>query len=285
MPDFLMPDMDVSSLIEGPGNNEFGKTAGINVNTLEDWHKVINWWFDHYSAYVTGVKIGLAYRRKLDFELVDPAVAGGMFTRKFNGEQLSAEEQKKIDDHLFWYVIGQATRNNLPVKMHTGYHAQWAGKNDQMNLYNVRNNPVDVCRLCDLSPETRFVFFHIGYPYYEEMIAAAKQFQNANIDMCWSWIINPVAAKDFLKKYIVTAPVNKVFLFGGDYVPVEPVLGHSIIAKNGLALALSELVEEGYLSMKDALRYTDLLMHENAEKFFQLEKKSALLKNIDWEKV
>jgi len=284
MPDFLMTDMDVSAFIETPGNNEYAEAAHLPVKTLEDWHKVITWWFDRYSAYVVGVKIGLAYRRKLDFEQVDSAIPEQIFARKLNGDLITAEEQKKIEDHLFWYVINEATANNLPVKMHTGYHAQWADKNDQMNLYNVRNNPADASRLCDQSPETRFVFFHIGYPYYEEMISVAKQFHNANIDMCWSWIINPVAAKDFIKKYIATAPTNKLFLFGGDYFPVEPVLGHSIIAKNGLAMALSELVEEGYLSITDALRYTDVLMHENAERFFQLEMKTALLKGFDWDK-
>jgi len=285
MPDFLMTDMDASQFIVSPGNNIYSETAHLHVNTLEDWHKVIDWWFDHYSAYVVGIKIGLAYRRKLDFEIVDYAVAEKLFARKLNGDQITAEEQKKIEDHLFWHVTVQATEKNLPVKIHLGYHAQWAGKTDQMNLYNIRNNPVDACRLCDLSPETRFVFFHISYPYYEEMLSVAKQFHNANIDMCWSWIINPIAAKDFLKKYIVTAPINKLFLFGGDYAPVEPVAGHSIIAKNGLAMALSELVEEGYISMKDALRYTDILMHENAERFFQLDKKTALLNGFDWDSI
>ncbi len=52
-----------------------------------------------------------------------------------------------------------------------------------------------------------------------------------------------------------------------------------------LAMALSELVEEGYLSITDAIRYTDVLMHENAERFFQLEKKTALLKGFDWDRV
>jgi hypothetical protein len=42
------------------------------------------------------------------------------------------------------------------------------------------------------------------------LLAVAKQYSNAYIDMCWSWIINPVAAKDFLKKYLVTVPANKL---------------------------------------------------------------------------
>ena len=88
---------------------------------------------------------------------------------------------------------------------------------------------------------------HICYPYYEELLAVAKHWTNAAVDMCWSWIINPVAAKDFLKKYLVSAPANKILTFGGDYLFVEQVLGHALIARHGIALALSELVEEGWL--------------------------------------
>jgi predicted TIM-barrel fold metal-dependent hydrolase len=283
MPDFLMSDLDVSEMIGWPGNKKYGEQANLSVNSLEDWHKVIDWWFNKYAPFVVGIKISLAYARRLDFEMVESEIAGEIYSRKMRGEKLSEEEQKKLQDHLFWYVLKQATDKNLPVKMHTGYHAQWAGKADRMNLYNMRNNPADAGRLCDLAPNTRFVFFHISYPYYEEMIAIAKQFPNAFIDMTWSWIINPVAAKDFLKKYIVTAPANKLFPFGGDYLPVEPVLGHSIIAKTGIAMALAELVGEGYIPMKDALRFTDVLMHENAEKFFDLEKKKSILQNYKWD--
>ncbi len=88
------------------------------------------------------------------------------------------------------------------------------------------------------------MLFHIGYPYYEEMLSIAKHFPNANIDMCWAWIINPLAAKDFLKKHLVTAPANKLSVFGGDYIPVELVPGHAAIARQGIARALPELVDE-----------------------------------------
>ena len=114
---------------------------------------------------------------------------------------------------------------------------------------------------------------HICYPYYEELLAVAKHYTNAYVDMCWSWIINPVAAKDFLKKYLVTAPANKILTFGGDYIYVEPVLGHAMIARQGIALALSELVEEGWLSLADAMELVDPIMHGNARRIFRLAEK------------
>jgi hypothetical protein len=100
--------------------------------------------------------------------------------------------------------------------------------------------------------------------------------------MCWAWIINPVAAKDFLKKYLVTAPANKILTFGGDYIPVEPVLGHAVIARSGIALALSELVEEGWLTLDCALALVDPIMHGNARTIFNLAEKKKRLEAVKW---
>jgi hypothetical protein len=100
--------------------------------------------------------------------------------------------------------------------------------------------------------------------------------------MCWAWIINPEASKDFLKKYLVTAPANKILTFGGDYSPVEPVLGHATLARRGIALALSELVEENWLTLDEALELIDPIMHENARRIFNLPEKQKLLKSVKW---
>jgi predicted TIM-barrel fold metal-dependent hydrolase len=123
---------------------------------------------------------------------------------------------------------------------------------------------------------------HICYPYYEELLAVAKHWTNTCVDMCWSWIINPVAAKDFLKKFLVTAPANKILTFGGDYLYVEQVVGHAAIARQGIALALSELVEEGWLSLDNALELVDPIMHGNARRIFRLDEKETILRAAPW---
>jgi hypothetical protein len=83
--------------------------------------------------------------------------------------------------------------------------------------------------------------------------------------MCWSWIINPLAAKDFLKKFLVTAPA-----FGGDYIPVELVPGHAAIARQGITQALSELVEGRWMTLEEAMNLTDVIMHQNARTLYRL---------------
>ena len=101
------------------------------------------------------------------------------------------------------------------------------------------------------------------------MLSLAKHFSNAYIDMCWSWSINPLAAKDFLKKFILTAPNNKIFTFGGDDIIVENLIGHAAIARKGITQALSELVSDEWIALNDALDLADDIMYKNAERIFK----------------
>lgn len=278
MPTLLMQDISLVGMFAGPDFDGYAKPAGITVHTLGDWYRVIDWWFDKYGRYAVAVKSQNAYARDIDYQKVPAEKVEGVFKRALARERLSGADRKDLEDHLFWYAVGRATHHRLPVKLHTGYYA---GDN-RMPLSRIGRNPGSATDLCGLSPETCFVFMHIGYPYYEEMIALAKHYTNACIDMCWSWIINPVAAKDFLKKYLVTAPASKILTFGGDYTVVEPVLGHATIARQGIALALSELVEEGWLGLRDAMELIDPIMHGNARRIFNLEEKTRVLADVKW---
>jgi len=278
MPSLLMQDISIVGMFAGPNLDGYAKPAGIEVRSLADWHRVIDWWFTKYAQYAVAVKSQNAYSRDIDYEKVTAEQAEGAFKKRLENQPLTGQERKALEDHLFWYATQKATQHKLPVKLHTGYYAGQGG----MPLGRLINNPGSATDLCRRAPETRFVFMHICYPYYEELISVAKHYANAYIDMCWSWIINPAAATDFLKKYLVTAPANKVLTFGGDYIPVEPVLGHAMVARRGIALALSELVDEGWLTLPDALDLIDPIMHNNARQIFNLKKKTKALKNAPW---
>ncbi len=280
MPDLLMSDLWVNGLIQNV-KDPYGEKAGIKVRDLGDWHGVIDWWFDWYGQRSVAVKVSSAYSRNIDFKRTSMEDVRSIFAKKMAGKELEPREQKMLEDHLFWYVVDRATELDLPVKVHTGYYAG-AG---YMPLNRVGGNPGAACDLCRESPETRFVFFHIAYPYYEDMLAVAKQYPNAILDMCWAWIVNPLAAKDFLKKFILTVPLNKITSFGGDYIPVELVPGHARMARQGIALALSELVNENWISLDEATWMTDHLMHENARKIYLSGDKKEALEKINWKEI
>jgi predicted TIM-barrel fold metal-dependent hydrolase len=279
-PLLLMQDIGIVGMFAGPNLEHYKKPTGINVTSLSDWHRVIDWWFDKYGKFAVAVKSQDAYERNIDYEMVPAEKTEPIFKKRLSEQPLTPQEKKTLEDHLFWYAVNKAAESNLPVKLHTGYYAIWGDKKPRMPLSRVSQNAAAATDLCRLSPQTRFVFMHICYPYYEEMISIAKHYPNAYVDMCWAWIINPLAAKDFLKKYLVTAPANKILTFGGDYSPVEPVLGHAVLARRGIALALSELAEEGWLSLDNAMDLVDPIMNGNAREIFSLSEKEKALKNL-----
>jgi uncharacterized protein len=262
-PNLLFQDICLNGLIQVL-QNPYSVPENFKINTLSDWHFLIDWWFSEYSQFAGGVKIGNAYFRRLDFERVEANEVENIFTKKIKSQTISPYENRKLQDHLFWYSVDKATEYGLPIKMHTG---QW-GMNNVMNMQWVKDNPSDCASLCRQAPNAKFVFFHICYPHYEEMISLAKSYTNAYIDMCWSWSINPLAAKDFLKKYILTVPNNKIFTFGGDEKIVENIIGHALIARKGIVQVLSELVSDDWITLNDALDLVDILMFKNAEELF-----------------
>lgn len=277
-PALLMQDLSIVEMFASQDFERLADPAGIRVKDLNDWHRVIDWWFDTYGPLAVAVKSQNAYSRNIDYQQIPAERAAAAFKKILGREEFSAREKKMVEDHLFWYTARKATAFNLPVKLHTGY---FAGDN-YMRLSWLIKNAGSACDLCRDDIDTRFIFMHICYPYYEEIISVAKHYTNAYIDMCWSWIINPVAAKDFLKKYLVTAPANKILCFGGDYIPVEPVVGHALIARQGITQALTELVKEGWMTLDNALELVDPLMHGNARRIFNLAAKDQLLRNLSW---
>ncbi|MCO5257355.1 MAG: amidohydrolase family protein [Lentimicrobium sp.] len=266
LPKLFLQDIDAMGMIR-MDFEKLNENIVPEISELNDWLEIINWWFDKYADNAVGVKIGIAYFRRLDFNKTTIEIANPLFSKKVKGEKLSKTEEKTLQDYLFWYVVDLATKNRLPIKFHTGHQAM----NNFMNLENVMFNPADCANLCRLSPDTKFIFFHISYPYYEPMILLTKHYSNAIVDMCWSWTINPIASIDFLKKYIMTSPINKIMAFGGDDLYIENLVGHAKLARKGISKTLSELVQDNWISEQDSNEIAKLIMWKNAKKIYEID--------------
>ncbi len=263
-PTLLYQDLSFVAMSSGLDVKKLSAESQLPAETLDQWYAVIDWYFDRYGARAVAVKNQSAYSRRLNYDRVSKADAAPLFARHAKGEKLSEAEMKAVQDHLFRHCVQKATDYGLPVKLHTGFYA---GANS-MPLERLRQNAGDLCPLLRDFPKTRFVLMHIGYPYQDEFIALGKGYTNAYIDLCWAWIISPTASVRFLKEFLTTAPASKLFTFGGDYITVETVYGHSRLARMGIAQALSELVAEGWMTEREALSTAERIMRGNAYEVF-----------------
>lgn len=267
-PELLAQDLSFVSLATDLKVDALAEKSGIEVRSLADWHQVIQWAFATYGPRAIAVKNQSAYQRRLNYEDVSEAEVAPLFERYLSsGGALSGRERKAIQDHCFHVCLREAVQYKLPIKLHTGYYAG----HGRMPLKRVSRNLSDLCPVLMAHPDAEFVIMHIAYPYQDEAIALAKHYPNVTIDLCWAWIINPSASVRFVKEFLMAAPSSKLLTFGGDYVTVEMVPGHAAIARQGLAQALSELVDEGWIRSADVDDLIEALMRGNAHRIFSYE--------------
>lgn len=273
-PDLLMQDISILSL--APGGRPWTHMVdrdGAKATDLAGYHRAIDYVFEKHARRAVAVKSQAAYGRRIDFEDVPAERAEPLFAAAYRGDKLTAQQAKQLDDHIFWYCVRKATAAGLPVKLHTGYFAGQGG----MPLEWVAQNAADASLLLRRSPDTTFVLMHMGYPFHEQMIALAKHYHNAVIDMCWAWIISPTASERFLRDFLVTAPANKVLTFGGDFIPVECVVGHAAVARQGIARAIGGLVADGLVPQREAEGLVPMVMNGNARRIFRLAERAGEL--------
>lgn len=264
-PALLAQDLSFLALAQADNIEEIAAPANRNVSSLKDWHEIIDWCFATYGPRAIAVKNQAAYVRGLDYAQVSAADAAPVFEKFLRDPNaMSMQDKKPFQDHLFHYCIHKAAEYKLPVKLHTGYYA----RQGYMPLHRVRHNAGDLCELLMAHKNANFVIMHDIYPYQDEAIVIAKHFPNAYLDMCWAWIINPLASVRFVKEFLAAAPANKLFTFGGDYGFVELVPGHARIARHGLGQAISELYEEGWIEREHVKPLIDRLMRGNAHELF-----------------
>ena len=270
-PDLFLQDIGVAPLLSWPPPIQaLERDTGVSITRFEHYEQAIEKLFELRGPLADAIKQQSAYWRVQSFDDVPAEDAERVFDRAHREpDRVTPAEQKTLQDWAFHRCIRLAIEHDLPIKIHTGYKAGF-------NFMDVRHiQPTSLTNLFVQYPEARFDLFHIGYPYQEEVLALAKHFANVYVDMCWAWIIDPRASLRFLEQFVTAVPSNKLFAFGGDYVVAEPVYGHLRIARDGIARALSELVDEDYLTTPEALAIARRILRENALDVFRVEEKRA----------
>ncbi|MFW6271080.1 MAG: amidohydrolase family protein [Bacillota bacterium] len=250
--------------------NQVEKNSGIKISSFEDWLQACrNFLQEMLDKGAVGLKSGLAYERSLNYERVSRDQAEQAFLKILEnkispdwGNQHFTPE-KKFQDYMMHYILNLANKKHLTVQIHTGLQE---GSGNMLT----NSEPSLLNNLFIQYPDIKFDIFHIGYPYYRVLSALAKMFPNVYIDMCWAHIISPEAARDALSEYLDSVPANKISAFGGDYVFVDGVYGHQYLARQNVALVLTQKIDQGIMNLKRAKKIAEMLFYDNPKNIFQL---------------
>ena len=170
---------------------------------------------------------------------------------------------KPLDDYLFHALMRICRDLDLPVQIHTGHMAGIRNDVAKTNAAHFRS-------VLELHRDVRFDLFHGNWPYAGDWLFLGKNYPNVSLDCCWLHIIDARYARRVLADSITAVPHSKIHGFGGDYGQLEYACGHLVIARDNIAAALTEMVDDGWMGMDDARQVAADWLFNNANEFFKL---------------
>jgi predicted TIM-barrel fold metal-dependent hydrolase len=265
-PEFFLYDLSWAGFCNGkidvPGILE---ETGVEVTDLTSLREGMTGLFTKYAGCAIAVKAQHAYNRTLNWAARSDEDAGRALERTLrNSDDVPLADQLCLGDWCWARGVELAIDHNLPFKIHTGYYAG----NDRMPVDRIKAG--NLCALLAAYPKARFVLMHIAYPYSHELIALAKHYPNVWVDLCWAWSIDPFSSADFVRRFIHTVPINKLFGFGGDTRWPTSALAYTVQMRRWFARALQDEVSEGLLTEPQAITIASRLMHDNAYDCFDI---------------
>jgi len=135
----------------------------------------------------------------------------------------------------------------------------------------VKTNAAGLTKLIELHRDVRFDLFHANWPYGGEFLFLGKNYPNVTLDFCWANIIDPVYCQNLFKQVLSAVPHGKVHGYGSDFGgSADRAWAHASIARDNIAIALSDMVEMAYLDLNEAKEVATAWLFGNANSFFRL---------------
>ena len=243
--------------------------TGVEVTSIASLRQAMQALFAKYAPCAVAVKAQHAYNRTLHWQERTDADTDRVLQKKLRGEPFTEDERLCLGDWGWARGVELAIEHNLPFKIHTGYYAGHSSFNPDY----IRSGLL--APILKKYPRARFVLMHAAYPYTDELVAVAKSFPNAYVDLCWGWSIDPFTTCDFVRRMIHAAPANKLFAFGADTRWPNAAVAYAIQARRWLTRALQAEVDDGFMTEHEAFTFATRVMLANQEECFNLAAKRA----------
>jgi hypothetical protein len=241
---------------------------GKTVTSLDEYLDGCRQIFEGYKAFgAVAFKDQSAYKRSLHYSNATKSQAEQVFNRLIENPRYIAgypDEIAPLDDFLFHEFLRMACNLDLPVQIHTGHMA--AAYNDIRKA-----NAVLLTSVLELHRDVKFDLIHANWPYSAELLFLAKNYPNVAIDFAWTHIIDPVYCIEMMKQAISSVPHGKIHAFGSDFCGMADLAwAHAEMAKDHIAIALSEMIDQDYIDMDAARHISRDWLFENPKRFFSL---------------
>jgi len=197
----------------------------------------------------SAIKLAVAYHRDLRFE-------------QWKDTEVKSAYQSNVENPIFqdavmYALCDIAAKLELPVQIHTGL-GQYGGTQAQ-GLWKLITN----------KPNTKFVLFHCGYPWCDDILGLVHNYPNVYPDLCWLPIISTDRAVRMIREALEVGDAERL-CWGCDTWTAEESIGALLAARHALAKSLSIMVEDTALSVSYAEYLIKRILHDNAAQLYKV---------------
>ena len=215
------------------------------------------------------IKLEVAYFRSFAFSNPSEADARRVYDKYAAGGVPPDDDYRMLQDFLVRRIAREAGRLGLPVHIHCAF-----GPGRYFD--DARTTPFALETLFD-DPDlahTNFVIVHGGWPAVHETTPLLAK-ANVWADFSWQPIVGYARPLSHtLREWMELMP-SKI-LFGTDAFPLAdghwelPAWVANTTARTALAMALTEMIDDGEITRPRALELARLVLHDNAAALYKL---------------
>jgi predicted TIM-barrel fold metal-dependent hydrolase len=227
-----------------------GLSFGEYIDAVIDFHR------NMVRKGARAFKLATAYERPIAINSVEFDRAARIYMA--DPKEVTREERLIFGDYIINRVCELAAELGVPYQVHTGL-GELSGSNPMLLEDTIMRHP-----------ETRFVLFHGGFPWYHEIGALSHNHLNVFVDMVWLPLISTSAAAQALHEYIEVVPSIDRIAWGSDCWTSEEALGALLAFQHVVATVLSQKCRDEYIGDGDVRLIAEKLLYRNAEEIYGL---------------
>ncbi|KAF9652156.1 amidohydrolase 2 [Thelephora ganbajun] len=218
--------------------------------------------FKSVVAYRTGLSINI---NSDDVSNVERSIVATLssWKRKAKGSDVLRLADKPLNDFVVRTALSIATEFNKPVQFHTGL--------GDPDVILTLSSPAQMQPIIEAYPKVTFILLHGSYPYSRDAGYLASTYQNVYVDF---GEVFPVVSRHgqyaVVKQLLEMTPISKiVWSTDGHWWPETFYLA-AIQTREVLYEVLSEFIQKGDMSERQAISLTKKALFENANKVYNL---------------
>ena len=261
-PEIFLPAFRINPLFFGYSKDDFDHN-GSNVYSL--YNREFND-IDDYVLFIrkliteklkngcVALKNALAYDRTLDYEDCTKDEARRIFKGK---DHITKANIKLFQDYIFFEICKLAAELNMPIQCHAG-----------MGLLE-KTNALNMLKVIKANPDTKFVLFHGGFPWTDDILGLMHANQNVYSDICWLPLLSPTTSEYFLHQLIEVGTSDKI-CWGCDTWTAEESYGARLAINDVLSNVLSVKIEKRYFSIENAELIIKNILYNNPKRLYKI---------------